>query len=162
MNTIKKALLATVLTIVAASASADPIYAGSWDLYSGVGWWTNTAPTYTAQEAAAALFGGTADDYVISTNGNNFANINHMGWYDRYAIGPGMYAENYKVDTATLGVYDTVGDSSAMIIDNAYGRNLINYAFRVEQAAAVPEPLSLGLVGIGMFGIGMARRRRSK
>jgi hypothetical protein len=160
MSILKKAFATAVLSLAAAAASATPVFVGSWDLYSGVNWWTGTAPTYTGQEAAAALFGGAAGDYVISTNGSSVATINASAWYDQYGIGPATFAQNYRHDTSTLGVYDTWGDSSAMIRDNAGGRGLMNYAFRVD--ANVPEPLTVGLMGLGLFGMAMARRRKSK
>jgi hypothetical protein len=162
MKMLKQAVGATLLMIAAASASATPTFVGSWDLYSGVGWWTNSAPTYTAQEAAAALFGGAATDYAISTTGNSVGSINNMAWYDRYGYGPGVFAENYRVDNAVIGIYDTPGDSSAMILDNAGGRGLMNYAFRLDAPANVPEPLTAGLMGAGMLGLALARRRKSK
>lgn len=161
MNFFKKVALSAILAVTAASAAATPIFAGSWNLYSGMNWSTRTAPTLTAQEAAASLFGGVAADYIISTTGTAVGSIDHKAWYDQYGIGPAMFAENYEVDVNHNGLYDSHGDTSAMIRDNASGRGLINYAFRVD-ANPVPEPVSLGLLGIGLLGLGVARRRQSK
>lgn len=155
-----KLALAAASLAMCASASAAPVFVGSWNLYGGQGWWTGTAPTYTAQEAAALLFGGIASDYVVSTAGNSVAAINYSAWYDRYAIGPGVYAQDYRVDSGTLGVYDRPMDSSAYIRDNASGnQHMNNYAFRVENTNQVPEPLTVGLLGLGLAGMAAVRRK---
>lgn len=160
MKNLTKALSAVLLTVAAVSASAAPIYVGSWELYSGETWTTHTAPILTGRMAAAALFGGDADDYVISTNSDSVANINFMAWYDQYGIGPAQFAQDYRSDSGNIGLYDARGDSSAMIRDNASEQGMMNYAFRIDAPANVPEPLSAGLIGAGMLGMAMARRRK--
>jgi hypothetical protein len=159
MKLTKNLLAAAILAGAAASAFATPTYVGSWDLFSGADYY-DKPPTYTAQEAAALLFGGLASDYLISTLGDNAALINGMAWYDQYVDGPSIFAQNYREDHGVLGQYDTRGDTSAMVMDNANGWGLINYAFRVERSADVPEPLSLGLMGLGLAGLAAARRRK--
>lgn len=161
MKNLSKALSAVLLSITAVSASAAPIFVGSWELYSGESWTTRTAPILTGQMAAAALFGGDAEDYVISTNGASIENINNSAWYDRYAIGVAVFAHNFLADTGNIGVYDSYGDTSAMIRDNASSTGHMNYAFRIEEPAAVPEPLTVGLMGAGMLGMALSRRRKS-
>lgn len=158
MKLTKNLLAAAILAGAAASAFATPIYVGSWDLFSGADF-HDKPPTYTAQEAAASLFGGLASDYLISTLGDNAALINRMGWYDQYGDGPSQYAQDYREDDGVPGRYDARGDTSAMVMDNADGWGLINYAFRVD-SADVPEPLSLGLMGLGLAGLAAVRRRR--
>lgn len=160
MKTLNKIITATVLAVAATSASAAPIFVGAWNLYSGQDW-RNSAPTLTAQMAAASLFGGAATDYVISTGGENVATINFSAWYDVYGVGPHLAAQDFMIDTGVIGVYDRSGDASAMIRDNAAGAGLMNYAFRVDAPANVPEPVSLGLLGLGLAGMALARRRRS-
>jgi hypothetical protein len=161
MKLTTKLLAAAVLAGAAVSAAAAPTFVGSWNLFSGEGYW-NGVPTYTAQEAAAVLFGGSASDYMISTLGSDVAAINERAWYDQYGLGPAQFAQDYRVDSGVIGLYDVSGDSSAMIIDNAGGRGLINYAFRVDSTNAdVPEPLSLGLMGLGLAGLATARRRKA-
>ena len=161
MKALKQIFTAIVLVAAAASVSAAPTFVGSWELYSGESWTTHTAPILTAQMAAASLFGGEATDYIISTNGNDVAVINSMAWYDVYGIGTRVAAQDFMVDTGVIGVYDTRGDTSAMIRDNAPSSGMMNYAFRVDATADVPEPVSAGLLGLGLAGMAFARRRKS-
>lgn len=161
MKNLSKALSAVLLSIAAVSASAAPIFVGSWELYSGESWTTHRAPILTGQMAAAALYGGNAEDYVISTNDASIENINNSAWYDQYGIGVGIFAHDYLVDSGNIGVYDVRGDTSAMIRDNASQFGHMNYAFRVDAPAAVPEPLTVGLIGAGMLGMAFTRRRKS-
>ena len=159
MKLAKKLLAAVILAGAAVPAIAAPIYVGSWNLYSGQDW-SDHPPTYTAQEAAALLFGGVAGDYLISTVGKNAGSINEKAWYDQYGIGVGLFAQDYRVDHGDLGKYDVYGDTSAMIMDTAGILNPVNYAFRVD-STDVPEPLSLSLMGLGLAGLAVVRRRKA-
>ncbi|MDI1281848.1 autotransporter-associated beta strand repeat-containing protein, partial [Brevundimonas sp.] len=104
-------------------------YVGSWDVTSGPHWSTNP-PTYTGQDAAALLFGGSAADYRISTAGADIAAITDTAWYNRYGGNPANFtqlASDARIDTAGAG-YNASGDSSAYVGDHA-STPTYNYAF---------------------------------
>lgn len=174
-----KKILMSVCVLIAAStfffssAIAAPIYVGSWAPYNDAAPYWSTAPdnngnlAYTAQEAAALLFGGLASDYYISTIDSNPGNINNMAWYDVIGYGASTFAENYS--NKYLGLYygpisgyglgNINNPASAFIRDN-YVTNL-NYAFRVENAP-VPEPSTALLLGLGLIGTALAGRKMRK
>lgn len=155
-------LLAGLIGSTAALAAPTYVYVGSWDVYGGPDWSNLDAPIYTGQQAAALIFGGTAGEYAISTVDSSVANINNMAWLDQIYIGLASFGESYFVDSNQNGLYDISGDTSAYVQDNAFGGQYINYAFRLQDnGTQVPEPISLALVGLGLFGIGAVRRRRA-
>ncbi len=170
---VKKLLLASLAVGLAglvgpAPAQAGYLYVGSWEVYQGPSW-TTRPPAYTGQEAAALLFGGTPGEYVISTNGPSPALINFDAWYSVLGYGGpndggNLFAQNYVAccsSEAPGSYYSGSGYSgspneaaSAYVEDNA-GPGNVNYAFQV-----VPEPTSLAVLGVGMLGIAVTRRRR--
>ena len=101
--------------------------AGTWTPYDGPTWTTGTAPTLSGVETAAQLFGGVAADYRISTISNQAGDINDMAWYDVYAIGRSLFADDYKVDGNGDGLYNQPGDTSSYVHDNFVTDT--NYAF---------------------------------
>jgi hypothetical protein len=160
-------LIAAALLGASALASATPMFAGEWNLYSHPYWQDNPPPAVlSGQQAAAILFGGSASDYLISTAGIDAADINGMAWYDHYGYrnSQAQHPQDYYADRNGNGLYDRSGDSSAMVMDHPYtGQSpypFVNYAFRVQADAAMPEPLSVGLMGAGLLGLALRRRRR--
>jgi hypothetical protein len=148
---------------LAAPSSAATVYVGSWTVSEGPHW--STVPTaYTGQEAAALLFGGSANDYVISTISNVVAQIDHLAWVSTWGGACGgaqpcgtKVAEDFEISTG--GLYATPGDTSAYVDDWAYGSAFRNYAFRVD--SAVPEPASWAMMIGGLALVGASLRRRS-
>ena len=157
----KKSLIAAALSLsLASAANAALVFVGSWQVDAGPSW-TAVPDAYTGQEAAALLFGGTAFDYSISTIDADPDNVDFLAWVSTWggACG-GTYpcgtkvAENFE--TSTAGKYQNVGDTSAYVQDWAIGAQYTNYAFRNQ----VPEPGTLALVGLSLFGLAAFRRRK--
>jgi hypothetical protein len=166
-------LLALLLVTLASTALADSVYVGSYWVGAGP-LWTGNPLCYTAQEAAALLFGGSANEYLISTDPST---INHLAWVDGWgntqhlktdwynegSLGP--VAEDYKLQTGT-GYNDPYGGPafSAYVADHdgAYtnftsDQASINYVWRSE----VPEPASVTLLGLVLVSGVLMRRRYS-
>jgi hypothetical protein len=164
MKLIKHTLSAVVLS-ACAIASATPLFVGSWHLNAGPSYMAE--PTrYTAQEAAAYLFGGEADDYLISTVGKAVGDIDHQAWYDLHGLGIVQLSQDFVSDNGVAGIYDATGDASALVQDHLYEGSgaypYVNYAFRVSGPDSdVPEPMSVGLLGAGLLGMALVRRQRA-
>lgn len=158
----KKSILAAAVLLVAAPANAAT-FVGSFQVDDGPNWTTNPA-VYSATEAAALLFGGTAADYDISTISADPLSIDNMGWYTTWGISGGQkFHEDFKLDLGGPGYNDPGGNGSAIsayTADNARGIAYTNYVFRVDALGAVPEPATWAMMLMGFGAIGFAMRRR--
>lgn len=101
-------------------------FLGSWRVDSGAPYLTNP-PVYSAQQAAALLFGGNAASYRISTISDQSSAINDAAWYAVYGVGWQSHTANYSVDGGLAG-YSQVGDASAYVHDFTDPAK-VNYAF---------------------------------
>ncbi len=170
------ALVMGVAFACATANAATYTYIGSWEVDQGPSWTTGPL-AYTGQEAAALLFGGTASEYVISTNGDNPATINFDAWYSVFSVSGGsILAQNYvylNTDTSgnnfCCGLYyngnpsysfgNADSPASAYVTDNAIGSSYTNYAFEVT-STPLPAALPLFATGLGAMGLLGWRRKR--
>ncbi len=152
-------LLSALLPV---SAFAMPTFIGTYQVDDGL-WWTHNPDVYSGVEAAAHIFGGLASDYRISTNAQF---ITDTAWYSIIGIAGGHeFADDYRVDLLEDGYggahWTRHADISAYVGDNARGLSYTNYVF-LSNAAAVAEPGTLALFGLGIFGLGVVRRRKQQ
>ena len=173
----KAVVCVALLVFMAGRVQAAVIFVGQFDVGDGP-LWTTEPQVLSARETAALLFGGSFTDYAISTNPNTIdpLTVNNMAWVDGWGntsyLSPNTPAsEDFKLDVGPVGY--TPGDFSAYVFDhdssnsgpyapgNTTGNN-VNYVWRYETGAAVPEPSSIVIFGIGAYvaGIGAVRRRR--
>jgi len=173
----KKLLLgACIAALAAGAASAGPVLVGSYWVGAGPEWGASDTISYSAKDAAALLFGGTASDYAISIFSDSITNT---AWYDGYGdtshlktdwfngnVSGTALDDDFKLGDAT-GHYNSYPSFSAFVRDHdgAYttaddAAASINYVWRLD--SAVPEPASWALM-LGGFGwVGGAMRSRRK
>jgi len=126
-------------------------YVGSYRVSDG-GFWGDNPPCYTGQEAAAFIFGGNPEDYVISIDPNTTDpnTITFTAYLDGWGELITEYAQDYKLDLPPAG-YELPSGSptnrSAYVADHVdYSK--INYVW-----LATPHnvPVSNWALGIGIL-----------
>ncbi len=176
---IRKCILAAAFSslLCCSAHAAKYTYVGSWAVADGPRWGggdvaPGNTPPLSGQEAAAYLFGGSAEDYAISTLGSDPSTINFKSFLDgfadtEYLINPAP--EDFVESSGPDYAYG-YGNYSAYVFDHACGvyycvagggEKAINYAFLISH---VPLPASAPMFGsalLALVGLGFGIRRRS-
>jgi len=152
-------------------------YIGSFDLKNND---TKDNKALNGLEAAMELFGVAGDkveDFALSAFFLDFitqgvitvdeieaaktgdADVNHKAWYDLFQGTIDVRAEGILVnmDGDALKSYDA-GDSSAFVSDRAASLLNINYVFK--RVSLVPEPSTLAIFALALFGLGARKFKR--
>jgi len=129
-----------------------------WDSMSGGSFWSalylgNSGTRHGDYSWTYSLDGSTVDSVQVLNNGSSFAHfINDIGVYS------GMFdllTIDYTLNSSTTG------DANALISDPSFWWNPLPFtASYVDNAeGSVPAPATLALLGLGLFGLGLQRRR---
>ncbi|HAV54102.1 MAG TPA: hypothetical protein DCX41_04105, partial [Aequorivita sp.] len=123
-----------------------PTYVGSYMVSDGPTWGANP-PVYSAQEAAALIFGGNAADYSISIDSNTTdpTTITHTAWLDSWGDGFAVHPENYSLDVGAPGYNDPGGFNTATsaYVQDHVDNTKINYVW----TSAAPLTIQLDTTG---------------
>ncbi len=109
--------------------------------------WTSNPPTYTGQEAAALLYGGSSSDYAISINSSQDpSTITHTAWVDGWGstlyFGATPAAENYK--KSSLYNCGSSGCAYSAYVKDHINTSKINYVWRKVACQTNSAPNAVG------------------
>lgn len=170
-------LLLSALMLCSSVASAQT-YVGSFRVSDGPNWTTNP-PVYSAQEAAALLFGGSPADYAISIDPSTTDpnTITHTAYYSEWGTeGCPVFPEAERFDDGAPGYNDPGGDGTALsayVEDNCVLAPNTNHVWRLPPVVAPVAPpvmvptlgswgmliLAFSLAMLGIAGAHVGRNR---
>jgi hypothetical protein len=90
-------------------------------------------------------------------SGNEYADVNNLAWYDIFQGELSINPEDTTANVVGGPTYDD-GDSSAFVSDRSAAGVNLNYVFI--RATDVPEPSTLAIFALALFGLGARRLKR--
>jgi len=158
----KNIIFSIALVIASLNAHAAPVFVGSYQVNDGPAW-TSNPDVYSATEAAALIFGGTATDYFISiVDSFDYTTITHTGWYDGWGEHSGMeFDENYSLDVNSDGYQNPGGTntSRSAYVTDGLDDSFVNYVWSSDVVVETPNPSSIVLLGLGLIGFYLSRKK---
>jgi len=158
------------VTYTADFTSFDSGQAALQPYIAGIAWKLPGADVKTANLLSYTLDGwGSATDSVLNASGCSGTGGNTWACAEDsvapYFATAGLLSWDFVVtfDGGSLSTLDTTGASLKALFVDATGKQagLLSCTLGSECAASVPEPATFGILGLGLLGMGVARRKRS-
>ncbi|MBP0447124.1 VCBS domain-containing protein [Roseomonas sp. SSH11] len=113
------------------SIANTPYYIGSYRVSDGPTWSTNP-PVYSAKQAAALIFGGSASDYIISAlPSQDPSTITGTAWYDGWGKPWTLFDDDFRQDAAPAGYEYPAYDAWSAYVRDHVDTSKMNYVWHV-------------------------------